>query len=160
MCVLDLKNDFLGEKRQKKSRKPFEKNIVDTRYWRFDTRYCWRLWKRLKTRLARFPTFEILSPVPDTGLSKSGWEGCRLIMIECVHRLHRGSSSILKVIFLGHPICTLSSFCREYHVRGFRIQNADIGDKPPRYVCATVFAFRSLISNNFHLFFFQKSFSG
>ena len=46
----------------KKSRKPFQKNAFDSRYWRFDTRYNSRLWKRLETRLTRCSTIEILSP--------------------------------------------------------------------------------------------------
>ena len=33
------------------------------------------------------------------------------------------------------PLCHLQlnqNLCREYHVRGFRIQSTDIGDTPPR----------------------------
>ena len=59
MCVFDLRNNFF---RKKTKQKPFQKNIVYTQYWRFNTRYCSRLWKRIETRLSRFSTIEILSP--------------------------------------------------------------------------------------------------
>ena len=41
---------------------------------------------------------------PDTGSPKPGWEMCWLLVIE---RVHCGSSSILKVTFLGHPVYTI-----------------------------------------------------
>ena len=53
-------------------------------------------WKRLI--LVRNETKIFL---PDKGLSNSDWEGCRLLLIE---RLHRGSGIILKVPFWGHPV--------------------------------------------------------
>ena len=41
-----------------------------------------------------------------------------------------------ELILLSHlPLCRLQlnqNLCREYHVRGFRIQSTDIGDTPPR----------------------------